>query len=267
MSKNFGLYSLPFKNKLDNGGGFAGEFWGKWFTSAALAYGIHPENSYKIILDKAIQEILMTQEADGRISSYSKADEFGYWDVWGRKYVLLGLLSYYDQTGNKEALQATCRAADALIKIAGPGKKKLTETGLQVLEGLSSCSILEPIVLLYKRTGNKKYLDFAGYLVDLWSKPGKYSSKGIRLIEDASSGIDPIHIASPKGYEMMSCFEGICELYRITGDRKLLRAVVKFGESVLKKEIMIVGSVQIVNYGVMELTVKQKFWSSRWRLA
>ena len=42
MSKNYELYTIPFKNKLDNGGGFHGEFWGKWFTSAELAYSWQP---------------------------------------------------------------------------------------------------------------------------------------------------------------------------------------------------------------------------------
>jgi len=242
MAKNYGLYTIPFKSKLDNGGGFTGEFWGKWFTSAALAYGYKPDDAYKKILDKSVSALLETQDADGRISSYSRDQDFGFWDIWGRKYVLLGLIADYDQTGNKAALDAACRATDALIDIAGPGKKKLTETGLQVLEALSSCSILEPVVLVYERSGNKKYLDFAKYMVKLWSEPNKYNPNGIRLIEEALAGTDPISIAAPKGYEMMSCYEGLCELYRVTGDKNLLDAVVKFGESVLKKEIMIVGS-------------------------
>lgn len=242
MGKKYELYSRPFRDKLDNGGGFSGEFWGKWFTSAALGCGYQPNEANKGILDKAITALLKTQEADGRISSYSREEEFGFWDIWGRKYVLLGLIADFDQTGNKTALEAACRATDALIEIAGPGKKKLTETGMQVLDGLSSCSILEPVVLVYERSGNKKYLDFAKYLVKLWSEPGKYNPKGIRLVEEALSGTDPIKIAAPKGYEMMSCYEGLCELYRVTGEKRLLEAVVKFGESVLKKEIMIVGS-------------------------
>ncbi len=156
-------------------------------------------------------------------------------------YCLDSLLIMIRQ-GIYNALQAACRATDALIDIAGPGKKKLTETGLQVLEALSSCSVLEPVVLVYERTGDKKYLDFAKYLVKLWSEPNKYNANGIRLIEEALAGTDPIHIAAPKGYEMMSCYEGLCELYRVTGEKRLLEAVTKFGESVLKKEIMIVGS-------------------------
>ena len=242
MGKNYELYTLPFRNKMDEGGSFMGEFWGKWFTSAALGYGYHPNAANKAILDKSISELLNAQDSDGRLSSFSRGNDFGSWDIWGRKYALLGLISYYDQTGDKIALQAACRATDALIEIAGPGKRKLTETGLQIIGSLSSCSILEPVVLVYQRSGDKKYLDFARYLVQLWSIPNNYNPKGLRLIEDALAEVDPILIAAPKGYEMMSCYEGLCELYRVTGEKQFLDAVVKFGKSVLKKEIMIVGS-------------------------
>jgi uncharacterized protein len=242
MAKDYSLFAVPFKNKLDDGGGFAGEFWGKWFTSAALGYAYEPTPSHRAILDNAVAELLNAQDADGRISSYSRTQEFGYWDIWGRKYALLGLIAYYDQTGDKTALKAACRATDVLISISGPGKKKLTETGLQILGSLSSCSVLEPVVLVYERSGDKKYLDYAKYLVQLWSEPNTYNPKGLRYVEDALAGIDPVSMEAPKAYEMMSCFEGLCELYRVTGDQKLLDAVVDFGERVLKKEIMVVGS-------------------------
>lgn len=242
MAKKFELYTVPFKDKLDDGGGFTGEFWGKWFTSAALAYGYQPSTANRNILDQSVAALLKTQDPDGRISSYSRGQDLGAWDIWGRKYVILGLIAHYDQTGDKESLKAACRATDALIEIAGPGKKKITETGLRIIGSLSSCSVLEPVVLVYQRSGDRKYLDFATYMVKLWSEANDYNPKGMRLIENATAGIDPILIAAPKGYEMMSCYEGLCELYRVTGDKKLLNAVIKFGKSVLKKEIMIVGS-------------------------
>ena len=242
MTRNYELYANSFTKKLDAGGAFTGEFWGKWFTSAALAYAWLPTKANREIIDKSVSQLLEAQESDGRLSSYPRAEDFGFWDVWGRKYALLGLIAHYDRTGDKASLKAACRATDALIDIAGPGKKKLTETGLQVLGSMSSCSVLEPVVLVYQRSGEKKYLDFAQYIVKLWSEPSNYDPKGLRLIEDALAGVDPVLISSPKGYEMMSCFEGLCELYRVTGEKRLLDAVVKFGHSVLKKEIMIVGS-------------------------
>ncbi|MDP4185390.1 MAG: glycoside hydrolase family 127 protein [Bacteroidota bacterium] len=240
MAKDYNLYISAFKDRPDDSGGFRGEFWGKWFTSAALAYQYQPCKKHKEIIDLAVDGLIKTQDKDGRLSSYK--NNFGDWDIWGRKYALLGLVAYYDQTGDKRALKSATQALDDLISIAGPGKRKLTETGLSLLEALSSSSILEPIVLIYQRTGDQKYLDFAKYIVSLWSVPNKYTEKGMRLVEDAIAGVDPIKISAPKGYEQMSCFEGLCELYRATGEKRYLDALVTYGQKVREKEIMIVGS-------------------------
>ncbi len=243
MAVDYSLYSTPFLEHADDAGPrFQGEFWGKWYTSAMLAYGYQPSDAFREIIEASLKEILETQEKDGRISSYSRENTFDMWDIWGRKYVLLGLMSNYEQTGNKNVLKAACRLTDELISIAGPGKTKLTETGLQVLGSMSSTTILEPVVLVYKNSGEQKYLDFAEFMVSQWSEPNAYTDRGMKLIEDALAGVPPVQISSPKAYEMMSCYEGLCELYRVTGKEEYLEAVVSFANSVLEREIMIVGS-------------------------
>ncbi len=243
MGVDYHLYSIPFHDHTDDVDPmFKGEFWGKWYTSAMLAYGYQPEIAYREIIDASLEEILESQEKDGRISSYSREKTFEMWDIWGRKYILLGLISNYEQTGSKKALKAACRVTDELISIAGPGKTKLTETGLEVLGSMSSTTILEPVVLVYKYSGEEKYLDFAKYMVSQWSEPNAYTDRGMMLIEDALDGVPPLKISSPKAYEMMSCYEGLCELYRVTGEPQYLEAVERFAKSVIEREIMIVGS-------------------------
>ena len=158
VKKDYQLYIQPFALHSDDKGEF-NEFQGdircKWFTSLALAYNNQPTDTLRQIMDTAVLELMKTQGKDGRLSSYSQ--DFGDWDIWGRKYALLGLVAHYIQTGNQETLKAASRALDNLISVAGPGKRKLTETGLSLLEGLPSSSILEPVALIYQLTGNQKY--------------------------------------------------------------------------------------------------------------
>ncbi len=240
MGKEYNLYIKPYSLRNDDPQGFQGEFWGKWFTSAAMAYGYKPTNQYRQIIDDAVKGLKETQSPDGRLSSYK--NDFGEWDIWGRKYALLGLVAHYDRTGDFSSLEAAKRSLDNLISVTGPGKTKITETGVTVLDGLSSASILEPIVLIYQRTGERRYLDFAKYLVKLWSEPGTHSKTGIRLIEDGLNNTHPMRISAAKGYEETSCYEGLCELYRVTGEKKYLNAAINYGKKVIEKEIMIVGS-------------------------
>jgi len=168
------------------------------------------------------------------------------WDIWGTKYTLLGLLAYYDLTGDKEVLKGSCRLADNLLSLVGPGKVNIVKTGNY--RGMPSSSILEPMVYLFRRTGDKRYLDFAKYIVEQWETPD-----GPKLISKALEGIlvserfpHPAvwwsYDNGQKAYEMMSCYEGLLELYRITVDPSYLKAVEAAVKNIIENEINIAGS-------------------------
>ena len=84
--------------------------------------------------------------------------------MWGRKYVLLGLQYFYeicdDQELKEQIISAMCKHLDYIISKVGPDKIKITETSNFWLCA-NACSILEPVVRLYKFTERKEYLDFA----------------------------------------------------------------------------------------------------------
>ncbi|HEY5391907.1 MAG TPA: beta-L-arabinofuranosidase domain-containing protein, partial [Hanamia sp.] len=92
------------------------EFWGKWFTSAVLAYRYHPTPELKKVLQSAVTGLISTQTPDGYIGNYTPENRLEAWDIWGMKYCMLGLLDYYDLTGDKASLDATTKLADYLIK-------------------------------------------------------------------------------------------------------------------------------------------------------
>lgn len=232
----------PFRKRNENDGGWRSEFWGKWFTSALLCYQYRPTAAHRKLLDDAVSQLLATQDSSGYIGTYDNGHQLTGLDIWGRKYVMLGLISYFDQTGNLSALSAARREADFLMTQVGPGKVNIADACLGFLKGLSSSAVLGPTVLLYERTGDRKYLDFAQYIVGQWSKPSKYAPAGMLLIEDVLAGVPLRKIDSPKGYEMMSCFEGVCELYRATGDERYRKAAFMFGEAIRKTELMVNGS-------------------------
>ena len=134
--------------------------------------------------------------------------------------------------------------ADNLISETGPGSGvNIAATGWIGWKGLASCSVLEPIALLYQKTGDKRYLDFAEYIIKSWDTPNKLTPTGLRLVQEAVSGTPLWKMSgAPKAYEMMSCFEGLCEMYRITGDPLYFEACHKLINTIIRDEIMIVGS-------------------------
>lgn len=104
------------------------EFWGKWITSAISAYQYQPTVALKEKNRFSCKKLLQTQMPDGYIGNYADAAHLQQWDIWGRKYVLLGLLSYFDLTKDKNTLQAARKLADHLMTEIGP-LKNIVETG------------------------------------------------------------------------------------------------------------------------------------------
>ena len=232
-----------FKTKNLDPGGYWGEFIGKWAAAAALACRYQAAPGLKDKANAAMEELIHAPAEGGYISTYNTPDAFKVWDIWIQKYVLLGLIAQYDETGNRQYLQAAQQSANYLLEKTGPGKMSLEEYGPAFHKGGVNFSILEPIALLYLRTGDKRYLQYSQYIVASWSKPGKYAPKGVRLIENAEAGLPPVNYEIRHAYTLMSDFEGLCELYRATGNKRYLDACIKFAGAIEKYELMITGTV------------------------
>ena len=104
----------PFRHK-DETRLWQSEFWGKWILSAIGAYDYNHDPELLTTINNAVIGLLATQMPNGYIGNYSDEASLQQWDIWGRKYTLLGLLAYYDLTGNKNALNASKRLADHLL--------------------------------------------------------------------------------------------------------------------------------------------------------
>jgi DUF1680 family protein len=223
-----------------------GEFWGKWFLSAAAAVQYTQPAGALERLHASVQALLRTQSADGYIGNYAPDSHLKSWDIWDRKYTLLGLLAWFDMTGDRAALEGARRLAMHLMTEVGPGKADIVRTGLY--RGMASSSVLQPIVQLYRVTGDEQYLNFAAYIVSRWS-----SRQGPQLIEKALEGV-PVAERFPrpkkwfswenggKAYEMMSCYAGLLELYRETSQPVYREACLKAYQNILETEINIAGS-------------------------
>jgi len=106
----------PFKHREETWM-WQSEFWGKWITSAILSYEYTKDPELLSLINKAYDSLVSTQSSDGYIGNYRHDSRLKEWDIWGRKYVLLGLLAYYDLNPekNKQAIDAAKKLADNLI--------------------------------------------------------------------------------------------------------------------------------------------------------
>lgn len=236
----------PFR-KQNETKGWQTEFWGKWMLGAVPGACYARDEAMKARIAASVKSLIATQSPDGYIGNYTKqARTTGPWDIWGRKYTMLGLLRYYDMSGDADALNAARRVADHLMTEVGPGLKDIYRVGN--FRGMASSSVLEPIVLLYSRTHDKRYLDFANYIVSQWAMPGGPDLVG-KALDGVHVGERFDHPASwwsfengMKAYEMMSCYQGLTELYRVGGNPDHLKACQMTIDDVHATEINIAGS-------------------------
>jgi DUF1680 family protein len=224
-----------------------GEMWGKAVRSAALTYRYTGDHELKEILRATVTDLLSTRRANGTISCspVSAQPDGPGGDLWERAYVLLALDEYYECVERDPAvLKAMIDEADATLAQVGPAPKvRIVDLGWshELVGGnnIESSTILEPIMRLYKRTGDERYLEFARYIVE--TEGGALHH---RIFEEVLSGSDPVDVGGvyPKGYEMLSLFEGLTEYYRATGNEKWRTASVLLFHKVIEKEITLIGN-------------------------
>ncbi len=273
--------TAPFMEKTETKQWWQTEFWGKWMHAAVPFLDCTHDAALRAKVERSVGRILASQEDCGYIGNYPDALRCGEgWDVWGMKYTMMGLLHYYDYASrlpsnvsrpktSAGALAACKRLCDYVMGEIGPGGRRgreLWQTGNW--SGYASSSILEPVVWLYERTGERKYLDFAGSIVTGMTAP----EKGPRLIDMALDGVsvadrneagyDPggswayvCKHGRSKAYEMMSCYQGLLDyveavssLPRLPSNvscpippADILRAAIMTAEDIVKEEINLAG--------------------------
>lgn len=235
----------PFRHKTEDRR-WQSEFWGKWVQGAIASYQYNQDPQLYAIIKKSVDELISTQLPNGYIGNYAPESQLQQWDVWGRKYSSLGLIAWYRISGEKPALEAACRIIDHLMTQVGPGLTSIVATGNYV--GMPSSSVLEPVMYLYNLTRESRYLEFAKYIVAQWETP-----EGPQLISKALADV-PVAGRFPhpetwfsrengqKAYEMMSCYEGLLELYKVTHNPVYLSVVEKTVAHIINEEINVAGS-------------------------
>ncbi len=251
------------ENSDDNDIGWRCEYWGKMMRGACLTYTYRGTDELYEVLDYAVRGLLKVQREDGRFSTYSEQMQFNGWDLWGRKYVLTGMMHFYkickDEALKAEIISAISRHADYVADHIGEGEgqKSILKTSDHWL-CVNSCTILEPMLELYKLTSNKKYLDFAEYIIGTGGCSG-----GDLMALATENKLAPFEYPVNKAYEVTSYFEGLLAYYEVTGETEYLTAVKNFVDSLDRTDVTIIGcsgctSEQLDHSAVMQTEYKER---------
>ncbi|MHC4558709.1 MAG: glycoside hydrolase family 127 protein [Planctomycetota bacterium] len=233
---------------------WVGEHIGKFLHAASYAYRFTDDERLKKRMRYAVKELLSTQLPNGYLGTYEEKDQFyqgdgedwrgPIWDVWMHKYNLIGLLSYYQATGDSSALKASRRAADLLYDTFVVQKKSFRRASAHV--GMAATSVLEPMATLYRFTGEQRYLDFCHYIIESWDQRDDPSTEakeqGSGILKSLLDHGRVFDTANKKAYEMTSNLVGLLELYRVDPDDRYLIACKRAWDDIATKRLYITGT-------------------------
>ena len=238
-----------------------GEHLGKWLHAATLAFQVTEDEKLKETLHDMVNRLIATQLPDGYLGTYPEEARFmtvpenenpklvtddiepkktrqrryrGGWDTWTFRYNLYGLLAYEKAFPNERVVDACKKMADLLIKTYGRDKSDLTKYGTR--RGISATTLLESIVMLYERTSDRKYLEFAEEIVCM-----SENNPALRLMGTLLNSGSVVHPGDGKGYQLMANVLGYLRLYRCTGNENYLKTVTYAWNDIHKNDMLVTG--------------------------
>lgn len=195
-------------------GYWQGEYWGKAMLShCAYARYSGDEGERAFIHEKAVQLVEGFQREDGYLGTYADADFIvgNNWNIWSRKYTMWALVEAYDITRDGRLLAAARAMAVHLNRQLKAKKVAIGETGC--FAGLPSMSILKPLLMVYRRTGDGDARELIEHIV---AENDRADGRCPNLVANAFTG-GPVHTWYPKpqewakAYELMSVVEGLIQ--------------------------------------------------------
>ena len=182
---------------------WAGEFAGKYLLSAVQSLQLGRNPTLVTVVNDVVQRLLQAQGADGSLGLPLA------WDLWGQYHVMLGLLRWYEFTGNVAPLQGVIRAADLVCARYLTRPQAIADD--HPADAEKNQAVAHVLALLHQHTGEDRYLALAKAIEVEWAKPeaGNY-------ILNAQAGREFYQCGRPR-WESLHDVQAIVELYYITG--------------------------------------------------
>jgi hypothetical protein len=208
---------------------WAGEFAGKYLISAVQACRMSDDPRLRPFVAAFVAELIATQADDGYIGPFRHEERLlGNWDLWGHYHVMLGLIMWYEDTGDQAALDCAIRAADLVCNTFLDTGKRVWDAGSHEM----NMSVITTLGHLHRLLTGKdperaaRYLRMMRDIEADWQRPpaGDY-------LRSALEGKDFFRTPKPR-WESLHDLQGLVELYRITGDDSYRRAFVQHWTSI-----------------------------------
>jgi len=206
-------------NLPDNPVPWAGEFAGKYIISAVQSLRITSNPVLIQVASQLVTQLIATQGTDGSLGLPLP------WDLWGQYHVILGLLRWYELTGDGNAVASCERAADlACARYLNRVSAIATDN---VADAEKNQTIAHALTILFEFTGETRYLELALGIASDWASPTGFNP----IIQHALAGGEFFNGTRPRS-ENLHDVQAIAELYFITGQASYRQAFEKIWSSI-----------------------------------
>ena len=216
---------------------WTGEFAGKYLTGCAFLYRMTGREDLRRCAEDFIAQLLQYQDADGYLGCFPKAHRLtgtcaqapettgNSWDSWNQYHIMVGLLQWYDLTGNETYFDAVRRMAALFERTFYGENRPITAMGWSEM----NLAVYHAFAMLYRRTGEAHYLDFAHAIEADMAAGGDY-------LRWALEGQEFWQCPKPR-WESLHVILGFTELFRATGEEKYRTAAVQIFRSILRTDV------------------------------
>jgi len=223
---------------------WAGEFAGKYLTGAVQVLRVTGDRTLKAWLKEFVRLLISFQDKDGYLGPWPKqfrlknVNSVGVeaWDTWGHYHIMLGLMLWHEETGDKKALAGATSMADLICrKYLGNKKPRLVDTYPAAIE--MNQAPVHSLAILYRKTKNERYLKMALQIVDEFGAKDYDTYRAGVLAGDylnqALRGTEFFRTPKPR-WESLHPIMGMAELYWITGEDRYRQAFKQIWWSIVK---------------------------------
>jgi uncharacterized protein len=200
---------------------WAGEFIGKYLISAIQALRMTDDPRLFVQVSNVVSAFIATQAEDGYLGPFPKEIRLlKNWDLWGHYHAIYALALWHEKTGDHAALAAARKAGDLVCRTYLDTSRRVLDAG----DCEMNMSILTGMAILYRLTGEARYLRMAHEVEKDWERAGDYLRAGL-------DGREYFQSPRPR-WESLHDLQGLFELWRITGESKYRAAFVHHWRSI-----------------------------------
>src|SRR5258708_130794 len=214
----------------------------KWIEAVAYVLQSEDRPDLRATFDRLTGEILEAQEPSGYLNTYYVderkdkrfAEMYRSHELYCLGHLLQAAIAYYRATGNRQLLDGGIRFVNYMVENFGPSKRPAL-TGHPEFE--------MALVELYRTTGDRKYLDFAGYLLSGVERERLHLTDG--QVQYMFSGMPFTSRRQFEGHAVRAMYasSGATDYYAETGDPAYLNTLERLWSDLVNRKMYITGGV------------------------